>query len=134
MAEFELAPVKCIFGGTAMKAEPTENVIRVRMRLKSATYKKPKMDASLVRRLECNNVTLRREPLDGIFADHSRLRLDLQFSSPSIQNESDSARACGLFAFPNRFPVADYPSGMCLSSNGASTGLGYQTDRMDDGH
>ncbi len=51
-------------------AVPTENVIRVRMRLKSATYKKRKMKASLVRRLECDNVTLRRNRLDGIFADH----------------------------------------------------------------
>src|SRR5271165_1446076 len=31
-----------------------------RMRLKSATHMKPKMEASLVRRLECNNVTLRQ--------------------------------------------------------------------------
>lgn len=30
------------------------------MRLKSATYKKPKMETSLVRRLECDNVRLRR--------------------------------------------------------------------------
>jgi hypothetical protein len=39
---------------------PTRKCYPVRMRLKSATYKKPKMEASLVRRLECNNVTLRR--------------------------------------------------------------------------
>ena len=31
----------------------------VRMPLKSATYKNPKMEASPVRRLECNNVALR---------------------------------------------------------------------------
>ena len=38
---------------------PSEKCYSARMPLKSATYKKPKMEASLVRRLECDNVTLR---------------------------------------------------------------------------
>lgn len=72
----------------------------VRMRLKSATYKKPKMEASLVSGLECNNVTLRRKRLDGIFAHHTsavRLcRLPLPFfkSTNSIFQNLAPAEKC----------------------------------------